>query len=227
MSRTATFFKAILFLLALWIAGTALYSLSHPERQSHIFSQMIEILPWAGLSHIAFGSFALILGSFQISSRLRRKNIRLHERIGKTYVACVLIATVGAIATNMVSPTTWPAKSAFWLIAIVWPVVTIAGYPRGVPFDPKRHGRFMLWSYALTCSAITLRLVLIPQLVCGIPFSTAYPIAAWAGFSINITLLELLLWRQRARNSPSRDAQGRMVTNSDPTASRADCITAL
>ena len=220
MSRKATASKAILFLLALWIGGTALVGLRNPGSQSPIFRQMTQLLPWAGYSHILFGSLALILGSFQISSRLRRKNIKLHETIGKAYVACVLVSSVGAIGTNIVSPTPWAAKSAFWLIAIVWPIVTIAGYPRGVRFDPKRHGRFMLWSFALTCSAITLRVVLIPQLIAGVPFTTAYPIAAWSGFLTNLLLLETVLWRIRSRRSRSLISQ-REQDASVPSDSRA------
>ena len=161
---------------------------------------MLAVLPWAGYSHIVFGSLALILGGFQISSRLRRRNLRLHERIGKVYVLCVLLAAVGAIATNLGSPTSWDAKSAFWVLSIIWPIVTIAGYPLGVPFDPKRHGRFMLWSYALTCSAITLRLILIPSLICGVQFSTVYPISAWGSFIINLIVLEITLWVGRIRS---------------------------
>lgn len=204
MSRTATVAKSLLFLSAFAIGGMAVFGLTSPSTQSGVFQQMLKNLPWAGYSHILFGSLALMLGSFQISSRLRRKNIRLHERIGKAYVACVLIASVGAIATNIVSPTPWSAKSAFWLIAIVWPITTLAGYPFGNKrFDPKRHGRWMLWSFALTCSAITLRAILIPQIIFGIPFATAYPISAWTGFSVNLLVLELVLFVKRKRQTPA------------------------
>ena len=66
-------------------------------------------------------------------------------------------------------------------------------------FDPKRHGRWMLWSFALTCSAITLRVILIPMIIARVPFATAYPIAAWSGFSVNLLLLELVLFAKQKR----------------------------
>ena len=196
--------KSLLFLAAFAIGGMALFGLRNPSSQSGVFQQMLKLLPWAGYSHIVFGSLALMLGSFQISSRLRRKHIRLHERIGKAYVTCVLIASVGAIATNIVSPTPWSAKSAFWLTAIAWPITTLAGYPFKGRFNPKRHGRWMLWSFALTCSAITLRAVLIPMMIAGVPFATAYPISAWTGFSVNLLVLELILFAKRRRRGVSQ-----------------------
>lgn len=206
MKFTALAPKALVFLLALGIAGVSLYSLVDPAKQSPVFRSMLIEIPWAGYSHIVFGSLALILGGLQLSSRLRRRNLRLHERIGKVYVFCVLVGAVGAIVSNIASPTTWPAKSAFWVQAILWPVVTAAGYPRGVPFDPKRHGRLMLWSYAMTCAAITLRLILIPSLMFGVRFSVVYPISAWGSFIINLTLLEAVLWVGRVRKRRAMQA---------------------
>lgn len=201
MKHTAIAAKFVLVFMSLAIAGVSLYALVDSTKQSPVFQSMLTEIPWAGYSHIVFGSMALILGGFQISSRLRRRNLRLHERIGKVYVVCVLLGSVGAIATNVASPTTWPAKSAFWLLSLLWPIVTLAGYPRGVSFDPKKHGRFMLWSYALTCSAITLRLILIPSLICGVRFGTVYPISAWGSFIFNLTVLEAILWVGRRRTS--------------------------
>jgi len=181
--------KGILILLVTWIAGHALYRVFEPTAQSGVLERLITTIPWAGHAHIIAGSFALILGSIQLSSRLRRKNIALHKLIGNAYVACVLISTAGAIAGLPSSTAPIPAVLGFWLLAIVWPIVTLAGYPWQGKFDMKRHGRLMIYSYALTCAAISLRLILIPLLIGGVPFRTAYPIAAWGGGVGNVLIV--------------------------------------
>lgn len=191
--------KGILALLVIWIAGYALYGAFNPSSQSGQLQRLVTEIPWAGYAHIIAGSLALILGSFQISSRLRRKNIRLHRLIGSVYVGCVLISTAGAIISLPGSTSSVAATSAFWLLAIVWPIVTLTGYPWRGKFDVKWHGQWMIYSYALTCAAISLRLILIPLLVCEVGFSTAYPIAAWGGGIVNVIIAFLVLKIVEAR----------------------------
>lgn len=185
--------KVILCLLAISIAGMSLFAIVDVERQTPIFQRLVRVVPSAGYAHIIAGSIALILGGFQLSSRLRRKNLNLHKLIGKAYVVCVLASTVGAIINLSMTSSPWPAKSEFWLVAIVWPIVTLVGYPRGENFDIRWHGRLMIISYALTCTAISLRFLLTILLVSGVRFPVAYPIAAWGGLVINIAIAGFVL----------------------------------
>ncbi len=185
--------KVLLVLLVIWIAGHALYRVAEPTAQSGVLKRLITTVPWAGFAHIIAGSFALILGAFQMSSRLRKRNVGLHKSIGNAYVACVLISTAGAMASLPFSTAPLSAVCGFWLLAIVWPIVTLAGYPWRGKFDSKRHGKLMIYSYALTCAAISLRLILIPLLISGVPFRTAYPIAAWGGGIGNVLVVFILM----------------------------------
>ncbi|MFK7766244.1 MAG: DUF2306 domain-containing protein [Mariniblastus sp.] len=185
--------KSIVFILAIFIAGNALLSLQGFAGQSPIFKQVLKALPWAGHTHIIAGSLALIFGGFQLSSRLRRKNLSIHKLIGNIYVTCVVVSTIGAIASLPYSQTSMAAKSGFWLLAIVWPVVTLAGYPWRNKFDFHWHGKLMTYSYALTCAAISLRLILVSLLSAGASFQVAYPIAAWGGGLVNVAIAFVIL----------------------------------
>lgn len=197
--------KAVVFALALWITGVSLVGVLNPGGQSGIFRRLMTWTPWAGYAHIVGGSLALILGGIQLSSRLRRRNIGMHRIIGTLYVICVLIATVGAIATLHETTTGWPAKSGFWLLAIAWPTTTLLGYPWRGKFDVSWHGRLMIYSYAMTCAAITLRLYLIGLLASGVRFPYAYPTAAWAGGVGNVILAFVVMRIVRTPQSKIRD----------------------
>lgn len=202
-----TALKAILVLFVIWIAGHAIYRAIEPSAQSGVFKRLVTDVPWAGYAHIVAGSFALILGAFQISSRIRKNNIRLHRGIGNTYVACVLISTMGAMVSLPQSQAPFSAVLGFWMLAIVWPIVTLAGYPWRGKFDVNWHGKLMIYSYALTCAAISLRLILIPLLISGMPFRQAYPIAAWGGTIVNVIITFLTLKIVQSRVAAKTRAQ--------------------
>ena len=60
------------------------------------------------------------------------------------------------------------------------------------------HRDWMLRSYAITSNAITLRLMLpFAGLVMHLPFSSAYPVIAWASWMTNLILFELYIRHNR------------------------------
>ncbi|MFK7770460.1 MAG: DUF2306 domain-containing protein [Mariniblastus sp.] len=185
--------KLSVLLFAIWIAGTSLYAIVETDSQSGIFRRLLSVIPWAGYAHIIGGSIALVLGGLQFSSRLRRRNLELHKLMGKAYVVCVLVSTLGAFVSLSFTQSPWPAKSAFWLLATLWPIATLAGYPRGEKFDFHWHGRLMILSYSMTCVAISLRLLLGLLLVSEVDFRIAYPISAWGGLVGNLIIAFLLI----------------------------------
>lgn len=185
--------KSLVYLSAVGIAIVALLSIVQSDLQSPIYRQLTRLIPWAGYTHLIAGSLALLLGGVQFSARIRRKSIGAHKLIGTLYVACVLASTIGAIASVSVSPSPWSAKSAFWTLAVLWPATTLLGYPWRGKFDVSWHARWMILSYALTCSAVSLRFILGITLGLGYAFSFAYPVAAWGGMVGNLLIALLII----------------------------------
>ena len=63
----------------------------------------------------------------------------------------------------------------------------------------------MLRSYAITATALTLRLMLPLAGVLGIPFFPAYRVISWLAWMTNLALFELYLRRGRhSRATPQR-----------------------
>ena len=60
-----------------------------------------------------------------------------------------------------------------------------------------RHRDWMLRSYAVIATAITLRLMLPASALLGIEFSDAYPVIAWLAWMTNLALFEYLIRRDR------------------------------
>jgi len=203
--------KILLLILVVWIAGHALYRVIEPSAQSGVIKRLFTAFPLAGYSHVVAGSLALLLGACQMSSRLRRNNTSLHRKIGTGYVVCVLVSTIGAIAGLPSSEAPPSAIAGFWTLAIVWPIITLAGCPWKGKFDRDWHGKLMTYSYALTCAAVSLRLILIPLLISGMPFRTAYPIAAWGGGLGNVAIAFVVLRILKNRSGRSETGADQQI----------------
>lgn len=178
---------------AIGTAGYAIVALFNRNLQSPVFREITTNVEWSGKLHIVAGAIALFLGLFQLSTRIRTYSLPLHVNIGRCYVFLVMLSTLGAIISLPSSSSGVAAKSAFWFLATVWPIVTIAGYPFGGDFSRTWHMRLMTISFALTCSAVSLRIYLGIMLSMGIAFDTCYPIAAWAGPISNLAIALIIL----------------------------------
>lgn len=187
--------KLILLLMAVVIAFVSVYAIFDVSKQSPVFRRLVNVIPWAGNLHVFAGSIALVLGGLQLSSGIRKRKIAIHKVIGKIYVVSVLLGTVGAVVSLISTESGWAAKSGFWVLAILWPTVTLMGYPWRGGFDVRWHGRLMIYSYAMTCAAITLRIYLGLLLATGYSFAFAYPLSAWGGFLGNLLIAAWVLKR--------------------------------
>lgn len=167
-----------------------------PQYRSPVFDSLLTEIPWAGRWHVVPGSMALVLGGLLLSSRIRRHYLPAHRWLGRLYVFCVLASSFGAFVGNFASPSGTAARLAFLASGILWPLVTLAATPLSDHFDRRSHGRLMTVSYALTFSAVTLRIYLSGLLASGLDFSLAYAIAAWASWTGNLAFV-LLLFRFR------------------------------
>ncbi|MFY0631764.1 MAG: DUF2306 domain-containing protein [Flavobacteriaceae bacterium] len=148
--------------------------------------------------HITFGGIALLIGWLQFSKKLRRKYLNVHRWIGKIYVASVLISGIPGFyialhATGGLSP-----KLGFSIGAIVWVTLTYLGYSTVRKGKIEAHKKFMMYSYAGTFGAVTLRLWLPLLILIFGGFTLAYQIVAWLSWIPNMIVVYLILNKKEA-----------------------------
>jgi uncharacterized membrane protein len=152
---------------------------------------------WAFFGHVYTSIFVLIAGIGQFSKTLRTKWPSIHRNLGIVYVGLVLLiaAPTGLVMGIHANGGPW-SQLSFCLQAILWFGFTWRALQLARRKDWTGHRAFMLRSYALTLSAVTLRLwkwgivaVLAPP-----PMDT-YRIVAWLGWLGNLLLVEWWLWR--------------------------------
>jgi uncharacterized membrane protein len=107
------------------------------------------------IPHAIFGSFALIAGTLQFSSRLRQRRIDLHRLTGRSYVVAVYGAALTAIAIS------WdrPLMPATLVQGLTWILVTTVAWLLARNGHIAIHRQWVARSYAMTFTFVSLRVL--------------------------------------------------------------------
>ena len=149
--------KRALFLLLALMTVTALYIHNFPML-SPSNPEWAHAAPfrWWLLLHAPFAATALLIGPLQFSSTIRRRDLRLHRRIGQTYVAAVTVASISGIVIGY--HLDWGATQ----VAVqggVWLIVTLTAWIAARSHNVTQHRMWVTRSYGLTFVFVTARLV--------------------------------------------------------------------
>ena len=163
----------------------------------------IHIKHWryAFFIHVYTSLFVLLAGATQFSTYLLQKNKKLHRFFGYVYSINILFITgPAALIMSFYANGGITSKIAFILLSFLWLYFTSVALIKAKNKDYKAHQRFMIRSYALTLSAITLRIwkFLIMNYV-EIPPMDVYRIVAWLGWGLNIILAEWYILNQQKK----------------------------
>lgn len=167
--------------------------------------QYIGILHWeaAFWVHVAVSMIPLLAGFTQFALWILKRHPKVHRLMGKTYVLSVCLVTGPAsLIMAFYANGGITSRIAFTTLALLWIATTAMGWRMAAKRNWPRHREWMIRSYALTLSAITLRVwkYLIVFAFAPPPMDT-YRIVAWLGFVPNILFAEWII-RRRKSNQP-------------------------
>jgi uncharacterized membrane protein len=162
-----------------------------------IKQEYIDITPWriAFFVHVFSSMFALIAGFTQFSNYLLTRYKKLHRIIGKIYVIDILFITgPSSFIMALFANGGIPSRMAFTILATLWIVTTAKAWQTARARQFTAHKEWVMRSYALTLSAITLRTWkwLLTAIFHLRPLDT-YMIVAWLGFVPNLLFVEYLI----------------------------------
>jgi uncharacterized membrane protein len=163
----------------------------------------LHILSWkiAFYIHVFSSLFTLCAGFTQFSSFVLKHHKNLHRLVGKIYAYDILLINFPAgLIMAFYANGELPSKIAFIILDCLWFFFTLKAVIAIKAKDIKTHKRFMIRSYALTCSAITLRLwKIVLSNTFDIDPQTLYMIDAWMGFVPNLLFAEWLIQKMKLR----------------------------
>lgn len=149
----------------------------------------------AFFTHVYTAIFVLLAGFTQFSNKLRRNYPDIHKKFGWLYVAIVLLfASPSGLYMGVFANGGVYSQIAFCVLAVLWFYFTLMAVIKIKQRDIAAHRAFILRSFALALSAITLRLW---KYLIIISFDTrpmdAYRIVAWLGWVPNLLLAEYII----------------------------------
>jgi uncharacterized membrane protein len=184
-------------LLALGVAAYAGAALIATSLRPAFVQNLFANLPVAVSVHLAGGIIAIVIGAFQVNSRLRSRFISIHRWSGRVYIFAVLVGGVAGFVLALHSFGGLVTHFGFGLMAIFWVATTLNAYRHIRRGDLVAHRAWMLRSYALTLAAVTLRIYIPLSQVVGIEFEAAYQVISWLCWVPNLLVIE---WYVLGRN---------------------------
>lgn len=146
--------------------------------------------------HILFSIFSLIAGLTQFSNYILTKYKKLHRMMGYMYVVDVIcIAGPSGLVMAFYANGTIVSKTSFVLLSILWIGFTCMAIIKALKKEFLEHEKWMIRSYSLTLSAISLRLmaIIFPKIV-HLDAHTEYAVLAWLSWTINLLIAECLIY---------------------------------
>ena len=148
--------------------------------------------------HVFSAMLVLLAGYTQFSREIRVHRPQLHRRMGWLYALVTLVfAGPSGLVMGIYANGGWTSQLAFCLLAVLWMLFTLIALVKIAQRQVLAHRRWMVRSFALALSALTLRawkyvLVLLfhPR-----PMDL-YRVVAWLGWTLNLVIAEILLRRQ-------------------------------
>ncbi len=158
---------------------------------------VVHYIPWrtAFYIHILGGMLAISIGPFQFVKALRRKFMSAHRLMGKIYVTAILClaAPTGLYMALFAQGGLW-GSIGFVIMSLLWFTTTYLAYKRIREYDVIAHQKWMIRSYAVTFSAVTLRLwVPILSIYTNIDHDFIIIITAWISWFFNLLFAETII----------------------------------
>ncbi|WP_320815137.1 DUF2306 domain-containing protein [Flavobacterium sp.] len=159
----------------------------------------------AFFTHVYSSVFLVLIGWIQFWPFFRKKYSNLHKLIGKFYILVILLFSgpsaliMGCHANGGVV-----SKISFVILSVLWIFFTYMSFYYAKNLNFKAHQKFAIRSFALTLSAISLRLFkyIIVFLFHTPPMDT-YQIVSWLGWIFNLIIAEIIIiyiFRKKNKN---------------------------
>lgn len=176
--------------LQYWPIQTDVAFLSIKQDYIHLLHYRI-----AFFIHVFSAIFVLLAGYTQFSNSIRTKFPQWHRRLGWLYVVVTLLfAGPSGFIIAIYANGGLSSQIAFCLLAFLWMLFTAMALFKIIKKQVPSHKAWMIRSFALALSAITLRAWKYVLVAAFHPKPMdVYQIVAWLGWTLNLVIAELII----------------------------------
>ena len=145
--------------------------------------------------HAVAGLTTLLIGPFQFVRWVRNRWPAIHRVTGRLYLLVGAVAAPAGLVLALGTSSGQIASVGFAIPALLWMHFAWLGWRAAVERRFDAHREWMIRAYAITATAITLRLMLPASAMMELDFSSAYPVIAWASWLTNLAIAEIVIRR--------------------------------
>lgn len=148
--------------------------------------------------HVFTSILIIASGLLQFSKTILNKYTKIHRVSGFIYLAVtLLISGPAALVMSFYANGGYPAQISFVILSILWIGTTFLAYHFVRKKDYEKHGKWMVRSYALTLSAVSLRLYsyLFDVFYLRMDPVDLYILLSWLSWTLNLIVAEILIRR--------------------------------
>ncbi|RAJ10930.1 putative membrane protein DUF2306 [Chitinophaga skermanii] len=149
--------------------------------------------------HVFVSTIVLITGLLQFSKYIMFRKAQLHRGSGIVYIVIVIfLSGPSGLIMGIYANGGLAAQVSFVLLSLLWILFTGFAFYYATKRKFAIHGHWMLRSFALTLSAISLRFYafLLATFHVHLHPRTAYILIAWLSWTLNLLLAEYLIRRK-------------------------------
>ena len=149
----------------------------------------------AFFTHVYTSIFLMLLGFLQFSNTIKRKYINIHRWSGRVYAVIILfLSGPSGLIMSYHANGGFYSKTAFVILSLLWMSFTFLSVYYVLKKDIINHQKFAIRSFALTLSAISLRLFKYIIVFLFQPQQMeVYRIVAWLGWTFNLLVAEIII----------------------------------
>lgn len=151
---------------------------------------------WSFYIHVFTSPIVIITGLLQFSTLLLRNYPLFHRFAGYIYIT-VLIGVTGpaALIMSLYANGSYPAQVSFTILSTLWILFAFLGFHYAKKHHYEKHIKWVLRSYALTLTAVTLRLYAywFDLLNVGIDPKETYIILSYISWIPNLIVAEIMI----------------------------------
>lgn len=147
--------------------------------------------------HVFSSPFIILSGLFQFNRWILRKKKGLHRKLGYIYIIGVLLITgPAAFVMSLYANGGRITQTSFVILSILWILTTYLAYHSIKKGNSEQHVKWMIRSYALTLSAVTLRFYayLMGVFKINLGPEESYTILAYISWIPNLLIAEVLIY---------------------------------
>ena len=162
----------------------------------------------AFFSHVYSSIFILVFGATQFIDKFRVLYPSIHRLLGTIYVVCILIISApSGLIMGIYGYGGIVSQISFVVLSILWFYLTLQAFVFIKRRMILKHKQYMILSYSLTLSAITLRLSKqLLSMFTEIHRYEIYQISSWIGWVVNLLIACIIVRKIERRYSITQKA---------------------